>query len=100
MKLFVYKKETAHFYAQPLLLQFMERGYESPTVQWFRRRTKLRRFLLCSFLLYITLKDLLQVSVSWNPFTFGLAVILAYPWTVTTYMLHLKSFYDKVALIK
>ena len=37
---------------------------ESPTVQWFRRRTKLRRFLLCSFLSYITLKDLLQVSVS------------------------------------
>ena len=39
-------------------------GYESPSVQWFRRRTKLRRFLLCSFLLYITLKDLLQVSGS------------------------------------
>ena len=50
--------------------------YESPSVQWFRRRTKLRRFLLCSFLLYITLKDLLQVSGSWKPLTFGL---LAYP---------------------
>mgnify|MGYP004556179853 CR=1 FL=1 len=46
--------------------------YESPPVQWFRRRTKLRRLLLCSFLLYINLKDLLQVSGSWNPFTFGL----------------------------
>ena len=46
--------------------------YKSPTVQWFRRRTKLRRFLLCSLLSYITLKDLLQVSGSWNPFTFGL----------------------------
>ena len=46
--------------------------YESPSAQWFRRRTKLRRFLLCSFLLYITLKDLLQVSGSWNPFTLGL----------------------------
>ena len=38
--------------------------YESPSVQWFRRRTKFRRFLLCPFLLYITLKDLLQVSAS------------------------------------
>ena len=32
-----------------------------------------RRFLLCSFLLYIILKDLLQVSGSWNPFTFELS---------------------------
>ena len=44
---------------------YSSRGfYESPSVQWFRRRTKLRRFLLCSFLSYITLKDLLQVSGS------------------------------------
>ena len=44
------------------MLLFAKLCYESPSVQWFRRRTKLRRFLLCSFLLYITLKDLLQVS--------------------------------------
>ena len=59
--LFYYQCTMASYYLQE---KFTGRVTKSPSVQWFRRRTKLRRFLLCSFLSYITLKDLLQVSAS------------------------------------
>ena len=59
--LFYYQCTMASYYLQE---KFTGRVTKIPSVQWFRRRTKLRRFLLCSFLSYITLKDLLQVSGS------------------------------------